>query len=491
VADRGNRIVWDVDGALTTSTFNSTNQLQTSHSVHGVSTFTYDATGNQHIVETPGGVRTTSVWDFENRRVEVVLPTGDLVISRYREDGLRYTTTKLMEITQFIWDEDRYLLETDENGITNVVYTSLPMRFGRQISQYRKEDLVWLPAYHHEDALGSARALTDSSEVITDTYIYDAWGEKIARTGSTKNPFQWIGAVGYYVDAPSGMYYARARLYSAALGCWLSRDPLVYRGRRSIYSTRSPYGQAYIYANNNPLTYTDAGGLQCQDLSPERLFRNEFEIPEIIIEPLEPDLYAPPSLINVTLPSGPELMKIITSDCGSFKTWLTSLPDAAKALHPAVKRALECHVNIYCGNCPGRTLGTAYWVPTHRHCHICLDSRRLRGQALDDFKAMLIHEAVHIVQFLDRNLCACMDTHFRGKNPPIPPFPPHCETCKAMEEPAYSEQASYLYPPQTRGAKQFHDAFVKAGLCHSCEAVCPELKVDGHCPKFPKIPFPL
>jgi hypothetical protein len=41
-----------------------------------VTTFTFDAAGNQRIENAPGGI-TTNVWDYENQRTGVLLPGGE------------------------------------------------------------------------------------------------------------------------------------------------------------------------------------------------------------------------------------------------------------------------------------------------------------------------------------------------------------------------------------------------------------------------------
>jgi len=63
--------VKEVDGALTTSTFDAANQTMISHDASGVTTFTFDADGNQQIVQKPTGSLTTNVWDYENQRTRV------------------------------------------------------------------------------------------------------------------------------------------------------------------------------------------------------------------------------------------------------------------------------------------------------------------------------------------------------------------------------------------------------------------------------------
>jgi hypothetical protein len=98
------------------------------------------------------------------------------------------------------WDFQNYLAETDDQNEIQAVYTNEPQSYGNLISQYRKDGAIWTPSYYQYDALGSTRALTDDAGDATDTYVYDAWGNEVAVTGTTVNPFRWVGDVGYYWD---------------------------------------------------------------------------------------------------------------------------------------------------------------------------------------------------------------------------------------------------------------------------------------------------
>jgi len=230
-----NRTVWNVDGVRTTSTFDGSNQLLTSTTPSGRS-------------------RTTSVWDDQNRRVQVLLPNSQIVTNTYRDDSLRYTKQDSKGTTKFIWDENRYLAETNATNEIQVVYTHPPVPYGQLVSQYRKSDSLWVPSYYHSDILGSTRALTNASAVTTDSYLYDAWGETLAQSGSTTNPFLWIGSLGYYYDSETGTYYVRARIYEPTVGRWLTADPADW----------IDYENLYAYSSANPVNDFDPSGLWCQ-----------------------------------------------------------------------------------------------------------------------------------------------------------------------------------------------------------------------------------
>ena len=159
-----------------------------------------------------------------------------------------------MPLTKFIWDveSDNVLTETDENDVTTAVYTSEPDEFGSLISQRRGN----VTSTYQYDALGSTRELTDSTETVTDSYTYTAFGESVATSGTTMNPFQYVGELGYYFDTETDDYYIRARVYSPTVARWTSVDPMenvVFEG-------------LYVYAMNRPVNVVDPSGLQAKKI---------------------------------------------------------------------------------------------------------------------------------------------------------------------------------------------------------------------------------
>jgi hypothetical protein len=48
-------------------------------------------------------------------------------------------------------------------------------------------------SYYHVDGLGSTRALTNASGLVTDRYIYDAFGRPIGQVGITGNVYLFAG----------------------------------------------------------------------------------------------------------------------------------------------------------------------------------------------------------------------------------------------------------------------------------------------------------
>ncbi|REJ87360.1 MAG: RHS repeat protein [Planctomycetota bacterium] len=244
----GNRLLKIHDGARTSYSYDAANQLEWSEDASGRTTYMFDADGNQELVVEPSVDRTTTSWDYENRTTLVELPSGVRNTMAYEPDGLRVKLEESTGIKKFVWDEQNYLAETDGNDDTQVVYTNEPRLYGNLVSQRRRSDTHW----YHFDAIGSTRELTDSSEIVTDTRFYDAWGAVLHSTGSTSFVFLSFGQVGYYSQVDWSGMYVRARSYIPARGSWMAVDAA---GRMRVLN-------AYAYVKNAPTMALDPSGWQ-------------------------------------------------------------------------------------------------------------------------------------------------------------------------------------------------------------------------------------
>jgi len=244
----GNRLTKEESGVVTTYAYDAANELLTSEDGSGVTTYTYDAAGNLAASVNPSEEATTYGWDYENRLAAVELPGGVVNTFTYKSDGLRVQKEDSAGTTRFIWDGAKIVAETDENDTIEAVYTQSPNVFGDLVSQKRGDTTK----FFHFDALGSTDRLTNAAQAVSDSYLYEAFGKIIASTGSTPNPFRFVGKLGYYFDADLLECYLRARHYSPSLGRFVSRD---IRGKKQSK-------EAYVYAYNNPLLYVDPSGRQ-------------------------------------------------------------------------------------------------------------------------------------------------------------------------------------------------------------------------------------
>lgn len=107
--------------------------------------------------------------------------------------------------------------------------------------------------YYHQDALGSVRLVSSSSESTIYTSNYQGYGSNYGKSGTSK--FQ-------YADKPSdsatGLYYEGARWYDPASARFMTEDT-------SMGTLPVPLSlNKYIYALDNPMKYTDPTGRDAQ-----------------------------------------------------------------------------------------------------------------------------------------------------------------------------------------------------------------------------------
>jgi RHS repeat-associated protein len=207
----------------------------------GATTYVYDARGNR--TSMTAGAATTSYAYTSDNLLKSYTSAGATTTYKYNADGLR-TKRSGSDTSTYTWNHATQLptLIADNNSYWGMLYYvygpgDLPLE--------RINGTTVL--YYHHDQLGSTRAMTNSSGAVAATYTYDAYGRQIASTGTVTNSF---GYAGEYRDSESGLIYLRARYYDPTTGQFVNRDPIEAL-------TRDAYG----YAGNNPLNFTDPSGL--------------------------------------------------------------------------------------------------------------------------------------------------------------------------------------------------------------------------------------
>ena len=237
----GNRLTKTDAGGTTNYLYDANNRLL----LEGTTSYTYDDNGNT-LTSSNGPDTTYYSYDFENRLIFAQMPQDEIAYE-YDHDGIRVGSTVNSIVTDFLVDKNRnyaqVLEERTSGGLVKVRYV-----YGHDlISQHANG----VSSYYHYDALGSTRALTDSNEIITDTFKYEAFGNLLASTGNTENTHLFTGE---QFDTSLDLYYLRARYYAPSLGRFQTMDS--WPG--SIHEPMSLH--KYLYGNANPVNFVDPSG---------------------------------------------------------------------------------------------------------------------------------------------------------------------------------------------------------------------------------------
>jgi RHS repeat-associated protein len=188
-------------------------------------------------------------YDFEGH---LVTKDGGAVRITYDGDGNRVAKTVGGVTTRYLVDDRNptgYVQVLEEVGAGGVetVYT-----YGRRlVSQTRLSGGVPHKSFYGYDGRGNITFLTDGTGAVTDSYDYDAWGNVVARSGTTSNRRLFGGEE---LDPDLGLVVMRARYYDPARGRFSTVDPA--RGRIDMPITLN----RYLYANGDPVNEMDPTG---------------------------------------------------------------------------------------------------------------------------------------------------------------------------------------------------------------------------------------
>jgi RHS repeat-associated protein len=198
----------------------------------GAVTYQHDANGNM----TSSSAGFSATYNALNQSATI-----DGTSFGYAGDGQTERTSK--GTTSFGWSLLGLSSETTGTSTTHYVRDNT----GSLVSQ---ELPAGTRSYYHRDALGSVLSLSSSTGTEQNRYVYkDPYGEDLAPTGTTANPWKFAGE---YADT-GDRYKIGERYYVPTLGRWTQRDPL----DRSLEARDA---NSYGYASADPVNLTDPTG---------------------------------------------------------------------------------------------------------------------------------------------------------------------------------------------------------------------------------------
>jgi RHS repeat-associated protein len=229
----GNRLAKVLNGVTEAYTYDDGDKMLTA----GTKSYAYDLAGRTQSVTSPGGT-TTCAYDDEDRLTSLV---GPGVNQQYTYNGLDARRSKISGgVTVNTYKRQGVSPTAPVVSDGQATYTP-------GISERRSG----ASKFFHSDYLGSNKTLTNSSQAVTDTRSFDAFGLQTGSTGSSPTPFGFAGGWGYQQDS-TGLQLLGHRYYDPSTGRFLTRDP--------IGDGRNWYG----YCGNNPIRSVDPTGLSIQ-----------------------------------------------------------------------------------------------------------------------------------------------------------------------------------------------------------------------------------
>ena len=206
------------------------------------STIRYDAIGN------PLNDGTwTYTWQ-NGRQLQKMQKSGVTAEFVYNADGLRVQKTVNGVVTKYTLHGKNVVHMTSGTDELHFFYDA----------QNRPAVVVYNgTAYAYVKSLqGDIVALLNGAGNVVVSYVYDAWGAPIGKSGSmaetlgSVQPFRYRG---YVFDEETGLYYLRSRYYNSELGRFLNAD--------TIY-----YCNLFCYCKNSPTRRFDANGKEDEDV---------------------------------------------------------------------------------------------------------------------------------------------------------------------------------------------------------------------------------
>jgi RHS repeat-associated protein len=207
----------------------------------GTGSRTYDANG-----ATTGNTSAGMAWGYgyNGRGQLIVLQQGGATVATYAYDASAHRIAKTVgsATTRFAYGPGGLLGEYGAASRDYVWMGDTPVAVVDGASV----------AFVHADGLNTPRAVTNAAGAVVWTWAYQGnpFGEQVpaSTTGYALN----LRFAGQYWDQESGFLYNIHRYYDSATGRYIQSDPIGLTGGINTYG----------YVSSNPLSSTDAEGLQ-------------------------------------------------------------------------------------------------------------------------------------------------------------------------------------------------------------------------------------
>jgi RHS repeat-associated protein len=241
-----NRLTRVEGGTTTTFTYDRTDVAISQNS--GAATFTYDRYGNLTSAPDAANAQTSYAFDEAGRLTTITPPTGSA--ATFTVDPLDRHATRTVGASTDTYgyvNPSETAFETGTSGSRSLLDLD-----GSRLAVKNGSTVAWLVFDLH----GSVAALcTAGGSTLTDAYRYDGYGQTVASSGSSLEPWKYRGLLAI---APGGLsdslYDMGARDYAPALGTFTQEDSVQGSAANPLSFNR------YLYALADPATLVDPDG---------------------------------------------------------------------------------------------------------------------------------------------------------------------------------------------------------------------------------------
>ena len=211
----------------------------------------YDDRGNQTQRDAPGTATDRVIrYTADGMAHEIQMGNGQRVSFWYGPDGQRYKKEEAGKVTLYVGGVEVILQGTAETIRRYVAGVAL---------QVVVNGVVQSTKYLFHDHLGSLVRLANPNGTLAEGLDFTAFGERRAygdpNGAGTPSTNTSRGFTGHELVDGTDVIHMNGRIYDSRLGRFLQPDPVVQAPENS------QSWNAYAYAFNNPLTFTDPSGL--------------------------------------------------------------------------------------------------------------------------------------------------------------------------------------------------------------------------------------
>jgi RHS repeat-associated protein len=225
----------------------------------GTYSYTYDNEGNRTSrTNIATGEVTQYAWDYHNRLTSVITKDSSGTVTKsvaYTYDAYDRRIAKNIDpdgagaapiqTERMVYDGDNIALTFDGNGTQTHRYLH-----GPRVDEILADETTTGVNWALTDNQGTVRHVIDSQGQVLNHIVYDSYGQVTSETNPNVD-FRY-GYTGRERDEETGLNYYRARYFDAAVGRFISEDPIGFRAGDS---------DLYRYVGNNPINLIDPLGL--------------------------------------------------------------------------------------------------------------------------------------------------------------------------------------------------------------------------------------